>query len=256
MRFTLNVSGLKEVQDAQRDFSARRLNAAIATGLTRTAVEARTDIRTKMPSIFDRPKPYTLNALFVRPARANKLESQVYFKDELGTSKGGRPATKYLRIHVDGGKRRAKGFERSLQAAGHLPAGWVTVPAVGARLDAHGNMLPAQIIQILSQLRITLTAGHDRNLGFGAKGIAAQRQAGGRFFVVPPGRGTPGIYQREFIGRNTVPVVLFVRAAGYSRRFPFDDLAQAVASRRLRPNVLRAIEEQSARLRQAAGGRP
>lgn len=257
MRLTVDAIGLDAaVKQLTEQFSARRLNAALATALTRTAGEIRDEVKAEMTRVFDRPTPYTMNSLFVRPATAQRLYADAYFKDE--TAGSGTPATKFLLPQVEGGSRRQKRFEVALRMAGHLPDGMVTVPAAGARLDAYGNVSRGQLIQILSQLRITLTAGSTRNLPFDArKQISAQRKAGGRFFVIKPGKGAaPGVYQREFVGRNITPVILFVRSASYRPRLDFYGIARRVASDRLPANVRRAIEESAARLAQrtAAGG--
>lgn len=256
MRLTVDVIGLDAaVKQLTEQFSPRRMNAALATALTRTAGEIRDEVKAEMTRVFDRPTPYTMNSLFVRPATAQRLYADAYFKDE--TAGSGTPATKYLLPQVEGGSRRQKRFEVALRMAGHLPEGMVTVPAAGARLDAYGNVSRGQLIQILSQLRITLTAGSTRNLPFDArKQISAQRKAGGRFFVIKPGtRGAaPGVYQREFVGRNITPVILFVRSAAYRQRLDFYGIARRVASERLPANVRRAIEESAARLAQRTGG--
>jgi hypothetical protein len=254
MKVNVSIDGLKEVQASLRGFSDRRLAATLATALTRTAVEVRDGVKAQLPSIFDRPTPYTINSLFLKPARADKLEAEVFFKDELGTSRLGIPATKYLLPEVRGGARRSKAFEKALRQAGHLPFGRFAMPAQGAPLDQYGNVSRGLLIQILSQLRITRTAGHQRNLAFGAKGIAAQRKAGGRYFVKRDRKGgPPGIYQREFIGRNVTPMFIFTRPPSYSARFPFDAIAGRIADAKLSGHVRRAIAEQVARLA-ARGG--
>jgi len=108
------------------------------------------------------------------------------------------------------------------------------------------------VVQVLSQLRIQLVAGSNRNMsGDARKQIAAQRKAGGRFFVVLPGQGKrqPGIYQRELIGRNITPVFIFVRSANYKRRFDFDGLSRRVADATLPQEIDRALSESLSRLR-------
>ena len=203
---------------------------ATAVALTRTAKDVREELKRQMTRDLDRPTPYTLNSLFLKPATRDKLEAVVWVKDDRATSKAGTPAVNYLLPNIEGGERHTKRFERVLQMAGHLPKGWSVVPGQGAQVDAYGNLSRGQIIQVLSQLRITPTAGYTRNLGFGARQqITAQRKAGGRFFVMKPGGAVaPGVYQREFGGRNITPVMIFVRGVGYRKRFRFFETAQRV----------------------------
>ena len=258
MLITTDIKGLKELQATMDGFSDRRMQAAIATALTRTAGQVRDQVRSKMSSVFDRPTAYTLGSLFVRPATADKLQASTWVKDDSATTKAGTPATKYLLPQIDGGQRRVKRFERALQLFGALPEGWYAVPAPGARLDAYGNVSNGQIIQILSQLRITLVAGSMRNMAFnGKKQIAAQRKAGGRFFVVKPGQrgAAPGIYQRELLGRNVTPVLWFRKAVSYRARFDFYGIAGEHIKAHLPINIDKAVREQLARLavKQGAG---
>jgi len=250
MTYVVRISGVEELRSNLQDFSARRMNAAIATALTRTAVQVRDTVKRQLPVVFDRPTPYTMNSLYVKGATASRLAAETYFKDDRATSRAGTPSVRFLMPHVEGGARRIKRFERALQITGNMPDGWQAVPAKGARLDAWGNISLGQIVQILSQLRVTLVAGHARNMSFLArKQIAAQRKAGGRFFVVMPGSGLqPGIYQRELIGRNITPVMIYVRHSTYTKRFDFDGMAGREAMARLPENVGVAIAEQLERL--------
>ena len=244
----ITVTGLDQARASMLQFSARRLAAAKATAATRVAVQVRNEVRQEMRRVFDRPSPYTLNSLFIKPATAAAPTAEVWVKDDRAGS--GTPAVKYLLPQVQGGQRGNKRLEAALRAIGALPSGWYVVPGQGARLDQYGNWSRGQIIQVLSQLRITLTAGYTRNMSFTPrKAINAQRRAGGQFFVRPVGKGkAPGVYQREFSGRNITPVAMFVSRVNYQTRLPFDDIARRVAEREIGPQFARAIAESAARM--------
>lgn len=270
MRIEVDASDFKRLAAQLSDFSERRLNAAIATGLTRTAVQGRDAVRQQMTQVFDRPTPWVLNSLWVETATAQRnqvgplfipsatnnidtrmvsssyLAARVYAKDNLA----GGGAANYLRPHIGGGSRVQKRLEQSLRASGALPAGWYAVPAAGARLDAYGNIARGQIIEILSQLRITMVSGFNRNMSFNARSaISAQRRAGGRFFVVRPGaKSQPGVYQREFMGKSMSPVLLFWPSVKYRPRLSFFSTVEQTAKARLGGNIEQALAEQAARL--------
>lgn len=248
---TVNVTGLTELRGALAEISDRRFNAALATGLTKTAVAVRDEVRAALPRVFDRPTPYTLNSMFVKGATAQTLEAKVWFKDDRGSSNGGTPATYYLLPNVEGGLRRAKRLEVALRAAGVIPDGWRIIPGQGARLDSYGNIDRGQIVQVLSQLRIQLLAGTTRNMSFDARSqIRAQRKAGGRFFVVRPGgKMQPGVYLRDMFGRNITPVFIFVSGAQYRKRFDFAGISGRVASARLQDEVNAALAKTLAKLK-------
>jgi hypothetical protein len=246
----VTINGLEELRKALDGFSDRRFNAAIATAMSRTAVIVRDKMRQQMTSELDRPTAYTLNSLYTVPATADKLQALVRFKDTRAVSSG-TPATYYMLPNVEGNPRRQKGFEVNLHAAGLLPTGWLVMPGQGAILDSHGNMSRGQIIQILSQLRITMVAGSTRNMSFEAREqIRAQRKAGGRYFVMPVGsRIQPGIYQREFMGNNITPVAIFVKGATYRKRFKFYEDGDAIARQHLEVQVNRALAEHIEKLK-------
>lgn len=52
---SIAVTGLDEVRQELRDFSERRLKAAVATALTRTAVQVVAAVRGEMSRVFERP---------------------------------------------------------------------------------------------------------------------------------------------------------------------------------------------------------
>ena len=220
---------------------AAQVNRATVSAINSTAQAIKQAELTEMRSVFDRPTPYTMNALRIAPARTDRLSAEVGFKtDIVSTGKGTTGEWHYLQPQVFGGGRRIKGLEYNLRAAGVLPAGWNVTPGAFARLDAYGNLNRGQITQILSQLRITLRAGSTRNLpivsGNERRVIGALRRAGGRYFAIPPGRKgiKPGVYLRELIGSKApMPVLKFVRASRYSQRFDFDRVAKGIAAQRL-----------------------
>lgn len=226
------------------DAAGKQGRWAMVLALNRTARDVKDELRTEMKRVFDRPTNYTLNSLYTKKATKASMQAHVWVKDDRATSNAGTPATNYILPHVDGGSRRIKRFEKSLQITGHMPKGWFAVPGAGARLDAYGNISVGQIIQILSQLRVTLTAGYTRNMPHGAKGINSQRKAGGRFFAMKPGgKAPPGIYQREFMGNNITPVLIFVPRATYKKTFPFEAKSNQVTEDRFDKNFSTALTE-------------
>jgi hypothetical protein len=234
------------------DWLIEQRRKAVAVALTRTAVDVRDAERAEIASAFDRPTPYTLNSLRLRPATEDKLVAEVFLKDDASGS--GTPADKYLLPQIEGGKRSLKSFERQLQQIGAMPSGWHAVPGRFARLDAYGNVSYGQIIQILSQLRSTPTAGYTRAISMDPKKKrAAQRRAGGQYFALPKGRGRllPGIYQARDTawGRAAPrPVFIFVRSSTYRALFRFQEVAEAVAMSQFPKHFDNELQERIRRL--------
>lgn len=226
---------LRDVDRWTRDLQKQATYAA-AVALTRTAVRGKGDVQDEIQRVFDRPTRWAVQGVMVAPATKAKLESKVWLKDgEL--SSVGIPADKFLRAQIFGGKRAHKRFERSLQITGHMPNGWYAVPAMAARLDAHGNVSAGQIIQILSQLRVTLVTGFTRNMSHDPKKKkAAIKKAGGQYFSLPKGRGKlpPGIYvvRDTAWGRSAPkPVFIFVRRVRYPKRLKFFEVVRQTVDR-------------------------
>ena len=213
----------------------------IATALTRTAVEARKELREEMKRVFDRPKPFTLNSVYYEIATAISLTSAVGLK-ELDIF--GRPH--YLEPQIFGGVRPLKPFEVRLQRAGLLPAGMYTVPGQGVKLDSYGNISRGQIVQILSQLRTFTEAGFDPHPTQSRRSKANVKRAG-RFFVGRPGGGRLplGVWQR--VGLKLQPVLIFVRSPKYAQRFKFHETAERVGRTQFPLQFERAAREASAR---------
>ncbi len=209
---------------------------ATALTLTRTGQDVKAEIDRQLPQVFDNPTAYTRAGFRLYPANKRNLRALVIFRED---------ARHFLNAQVTGGQRSMKALERALQATKALPPGMMAVPAQGARLDRYGNVDRGQIVQVLSQLRITMTAGYSRNMSHDARAsIRAQKRAGGRFFVARPGSGLhAGVYQRELLGRNITPVFLFVRSATYKVRLPVDEIARRVIDLRLPGNFASAWQQ-------------
>lgn len=259
MRLNLTVEGLDNIQALHPGFSERRLAAAVATGLTRTAIIARDRVRSFLPLIFDRPTPYTVRALRYIGAKATDLEAYVGYdiSDSPDVNnrhfQQGTPASNYMQPQISGGPRRVKRLEKALQASGALPSGWMTAPGPYAKLDAYGNVSRGQIIQVLSQLRITLLSGFTRDMSRvnEREQIRAQRKAGGRYFVLPPGGRNgkrAGIYLRDIGSRNALPVFWFIKPPTYQPRWDFDGTMRRLTRVELPRQIQLAVDQSAARM--------
>lgn len=286
MKLQVKVDGLQELQDKLKDFSQRRINAVIATALTRTAVQVRSKVLKDMDAMLDTPTPYTKRQLKYVAATAAKPVAAVGFgvvgiSDERGNiiryqdlGPGERPAGRYLQPQIEGGKRSNKAFELALQHVGAMPKGWVAVPGERAKINAYGNQSVGELKQILSWFdAATRNNGSYQNMG--AKGRekrlkGTKKKAGFEYFHVAPGgmrsftrtngktglhKMQPGIYRRTTyaLGSHIEPVVIFVKAANYKKRFDFYAIAESERDRLLPIEMEQAIDESAKRLAQRNG---
>ncbi|KRR16868.1 hypothetical protein [Bradyrhizobium retamae] len=230
-----------DVMRAIRRLAREDAPIVTAYALTKTAQDIKEAEVAVMKTVFDRPSRFTLNALYMKPATKRDLVAMVYFKEGFGSI----PAWRYLGPQVDGGKRQHKAHEKRLIRAGHMKPDEFAVPGAGAKLDKYGNLSGATIERILSHVQAAEQfAGYQAN-ATNSRRSRAKRKKSGTYFVLRPdgtgrGRGSvaPGIYLRQNL-TQIVPVVMFVKAPHYKKRFPFYETARAVFNKRL---VLRAQE--------------
>ena len=285
MQINLSITGLKELQADLKDFSQRRMNAAVATALTRTAVKVRDKVKTAMVTSLDRPTPYTLRQLRYVAATAARPVAAVGFgvvaiTDQRGEvmryqdlGAGETPAGKYLHSQIHGVPRRDKRFEKALRAVRVLPPGWFALPGQRAKIDAYGNQSVGEIRQILSWFDAAeMTAGSTQNMrqkGRDKRIKGTKKTAGFEYFVVQAGatrsfsRGNggtgshkmqPGIYRRTMLamGIRIEPVVIFVTQSKYRKRFDFYGIAKQEGDNILKTEIGKAVSESLARLKSNA----
>lgn len=149
---------LKQAERYLQGLRKDQVPFATAYALTQTAKDAQSNIIEEMQRVFDRPKPYTLNGTYVKPATKRNLVALVKLKDGyLGDageqSKRGTP-DKYLAAQVKGGARRPTAFEKLLIYNGLMPPGYYAVPTNFAPRDPFGNVPSGFYTRIRSQLEI------------------------------------------------------------------------------------------------------
>jgi hypothetical protein len=218
------LSMQSNIAAATADVRGTREQIALATAkaLTFTAERVQTAEKQEMQRVFDRPTQFTINSLYLRGATPFRLEAKVWFRDL-------RYKAHYLIPQIAGGDRNLKRFEKFLQSAGKLPVGMYAVPGAGARLDQYGNMSRGQIVQVLSALRALPEAGYLANKT--RRTGARRNRVTDLLFVGRPHPGWPmGVWQRQGLMRLK-PILIFVRAPRYSKRFDFYGVANSVADR-------------------------
>lgn len=233
------IDGLSEAIAAMENLAGDKPASALADALNHTANQARIALRAEISSVFDRPTPFTLNAVRILHARPKTLDAAVFVKDEKdGASKGFAPED-WFRPQVEGGPRTAKRSEDMLRNAGILPSGMFVVPGKGAKLDRYGNLSRGHMNQILSGLM----AAEDRS---GASANATRSKRSMRkghaqaFFVMRDKSGKAiGIGERR--GKSMAVALAFVRQPQYTQRLDFYAVVDKVADDNLEKNIDLAV---------------
>ena len=247
----VEIKGLDQLFQKLDDFEKSQFLYAAARAITKTGQDVKDALIKEMSRVFDRPTPYVLGSLYVRPAKKNDLSAFVYPKDARGKAT---PAKKLLYPETEGGPRHIKRFERALQARGILPRGTYVTPGAAADLDAYGNISAGQIRQILSYFGAAeMTMGYTANMTEKdkarlAKGTKSKR---GFAYLVSNGRGERashlpyGIYKRTGFawGSAIKPIFMFVRKPSYKSIYKFFEVGQKVAGETFSKNFREAINE-------------
>lgn len=223
---------------------------ATAMALTRTAKAGKDEIERQLPSIIDRPTPYTMKGFRLYPATKRKLLAEVDFRPAFGR---GTAARDYLAPLVFGGARKLKAFERSLQRTGLLPSGFAAVPGSAAKVDAYGNMSRGQIVQIVAYFKAFGEQGYranttDKRRAAMARGNSRTGARGVSYFIGAPGKGLPmGVWQRISFGTAgsaIKPVIIFVALPNYRAQLDVPGIVERVIRERF-PEELRLAVAQA-----------
>lgn len=212
------IAGLTRLEREQVPF-------ATAVALTTVAKNAQANLVAEMQKVFDRPTPYTLKSIYIKPATKQKLQSELKIQD---VALKADPPIKWLSHQVYGGTRPLKRFEKLLAGRGIMPLGSYAVPTKYARLDAYGNMSRGQLGQILSAVQAQRDPLMNSRRGKGNR--RKKKSRGGEYFALRTSRGRlkPGIYERTSLafGSSVRPVLLFTRAPHYVARLRFREVVE------------------------------
>lgn len=253
--FKIEVTGLEGLRKELEQFSERRLNAAVATAMTRTVKRISEGWQGQINREIDRPAPRTGRSTAFTGAQAARLEAHAFVKDAMP----GLPPAAYLAPHESGGSRRTKKFEQALISSGAMPAGYVTVPGRHATIDGYGNVSRALIVAVIAQLGADYSPGYQRVISKSTeKRLARQKRLGRTFISVSPDQAkrfnlNPGIYERMPDGSRKA-VFLYQRGTSYRRRLNLIDSGKRDAGAMVQQEFSRAVGESLARL-QARGAR-
>lgn len=202
---------------------------ATSVALNRTAKLAKEEGVAEMAKGFDRPTPFTLRSLYMKPATKANLKAMVYVKDQSAGGKS-RSLAETLGHEFAGGPRTRKRLEMWLERAGYISSDEFVVPGAAAKLDQYGNMSRGQVQQILSQLR----AGSDPSSykSKSTRSKASVAKAGGMFWS-RGGKLPRGVWVRyNFASGSAVkPVLLVIKSPIYKRRINLNEIARRVIDR-------------------------
>lgn len=167
---------------------------ATAKALTLTAKEAQAETYREFERKFDRPTPFTMRSLFIKPATKRDLTAEVFVKDRAIGGKNPNSIAAMLRHQFGGGPRIVKVMETALRREGLLGREEFVVPGAGAKLDRYGNVSRGQLAQILSQIGVG-GSGYDNAPTQSRRSRRNVARAGKIFWSRGPGMPSAGSYR-------------------------------------------------------------
>ncbi|MEK6530990.1 MAG: hypothetical protein AABZ23_00680 [Deltaproteobacteria bacterium] len=268
--YKIKIEGLEELQAEVGSLIKDRIPKMTAMTLTATAKGYKDYALRRMPEVFDRPTPWTLSSLSVKPATVNNLNAHVWVKDKAAK---GTPAVKYLWPEVHGGGRRLKRFERALKHKGLLPEGYYAVPRRELRLDRYGNISGPMMGKIMSAAQ-SLAPSFGVGYALNRSALSRKRPGAHNVFIGRPGVNPRAIFNNptsvhDFLqaiekykkaasgskyslgmwertpGHGLIPLLIFTKKKPkYTPRFPFYDWAEEYVNREA-PKIFKRIASET-----------
>lgn len=241
MKIVFGTDGIDAAVARMRGLAEKKIRVAARAAVNVAARHGAEAPEQEMSRVFDRPTNWVLKGVRYKKATLDNLEAQIDF-DAWG-NKTGVTVDNVLRAEIFGGTRKHKRHEVALHRVGILPAGMHIVPGTAAQMDGYGNMKSSQIVQIIAWFRAFGEQGYKANMTDRTKKrLGTDKRTGWKgmqYFALQKRRGklVPGIYQRFTFGHGSAvkPVMIFVRAPLYRRRFDFYGVAERAARQWFEP---------------------
>mgnify|MGYP001556189631 FL=1 len=222
-------SDIKQLTKRLTKIQKKQVPFATALALTKTAQKVKAEEIKTMERVFKKPTRFTLNSLFLKPAKKTQLTARVWVKDKAFK---GSAAIDYLGPQIYGGRRENKRLEWLLKYKKLMPKNKFVVPGGAIRRNQYGNVSKAQINKILSNLG----AQFDRY-----QNTPIDKRSQKPYFIASPKSGLhPGIWKKTKQGVQ--PMFLFVRQPTYKKRFPFFQVANKTSKRYFAEEFNKALQ--------------
>lgn len=234
---------LQNLTELQR----RKVPWATKQALDWTAADIAAAEQAEIRRVFKSPSDWTLDSVTFEPATYDNGSGKyptrpaiVRFKEDHRRNSAGY----YLRPHVQGNGRGHTPFETRMIAVGRISRAEYLVPAKYAERDARGDLVPGQIVRILTDMAAFDTA--IRYPGYRDRG----KRRGERYVVLRRSNGVPdGIYRVD--GGRRLLCFLIVAQPRYARIYDFEGVARRVLDARFamhfRRELAKAVAESKAR---------
>ena len=240
---TIKATGsVKDIIEHARKLHGHAVPYAAAAALTRTAHIARTHtIPEEMRRVFNDPRPYVQNGLFVTAAKKDDLNARIAVKNMGGS---GTKQQHILLPSVEGGRRNAKRSERFLALKGLMRDGERIVPAKGMSPEEYES--GAFIKRVLKDVTKEKAPKNPIKKGKKQPNNVPAPLVKRRFAGAVGHNKTRGIWEAE--GRTIKPLFIFTATQpSYRSVFGFQKAARETAEKHFRDEFNKALAEMQRR---------
>jgi hypothetical protein len=206
----------------------KNVHFGVARALTQTAKAASETVASKLPTIFDRPTPFTQKGIGFTSAKRDSLTATVFVKDVQAG---------YLMMQETGGVRAPR------------PGSPINL-AVKQRLNAYGNIARGAIARLKAKDDVFAASGNNARTRHLKPGIYERSMQGKRR---KGGSGSKGeVYNKsgKAVGGKAAKggatlkmLIAFKRKATYQPRFQFEARTVKAANAVLANNIERSVAE-------------
>ena len=228
-------------KELEKDINAIRIKT-----MNDTAWIVKKKLSQEMARVFDRPTPFTLRSIFIKPATIEKDYVELGFINEVSK---GRAPSKYLESSIFGGERPEKRFEYWMRQAGILKQGMFIVPGPAAPLNQYGNIQGGEYTRILSWLK----AHPDVYSRTTSKSKRSKKGKKYDYFLRGSQGHMEGLWKHVTATDRISPVLLFVKKPHYSKIFNFFEITEETITKEVGNQFAKAMRYQL-KLNQEAKG--
>lgn len=192
---------------------------AVSLAINKTAQAVRKAEQDEMRRVFDRPTPYTLRSVYIKPSDKRKLEASAWLK---GYERDGFKTTHFIGPQVFGGPRRDRRSEHLLRSRGLLRSDEFLVPGYKAKKDSYGNLSRGPLQRALSNIGVQFDPLQNTTAASAQRNKRRKRPRSEFFFRNID--GVKAVWEQPRRGDKHV-YLLVVKSPRYERRLDFVGVA-------------------------------
>lgn len=200
---------------------AEQFPFAVSHAINKTAQAVRAAEYDEMRRVFDRPTPYTLRSVYIKPSDKRRLVAEVWLK---GYERDAFKTTHFIGPQIFGGPRRERRSEHLLRSRRMLQSDEFLIPARNAKRDQYGNLSRGPLQRALSNLGVQFDP-YQNTTARSAKRNAKRKRPRSQFFLREID-GVKAVWEQRRRNGSITPYLIVVQSPRYKPRLDFQGVAR------------------------------